>query len=691
MISQEKAVGKLLLTVTIYVLSLGIAGNTVYAQNGEDLDSLSARLDSVALLYLVNAPEFDTPQPNNGPSFFYDTSYTYSDLTQAEIDLLKSRQEVLNSDYGVELEAGLLQNLDQGVFGAEGIFYQRRAQVGVQWNVLKNGLFDNKSTIEQLDSEIKIQQKRAQAASHQDVLGSKIDRLRADFNRFRVDRLQEYLKILEEQKYALTRLYEQNYVTLDRVLGVTSKIVKTEAAIENSERVRRYLGDSEEWDLTPQDYPVYDIDLDKLGSEGLKFYDELSSLYQQKDFKFYNELSLSTYLRYNLYGGTNPQSTFQNSGSREFFSAGVSLSLPIPLSTSGKRNIHNQEEKIRRLTLEEEKNEINVRLFERYRAYQSALQNYISVYQNVLQQQDKVRVQQVKRTIGSDIYSPSELLTAISGLYDVSLQILEVKEELYLRLFEIQSLIPDHSLSKYLVPFEMNETIYESTPEFGLYMWSNSLKEYSSETLMMELQEKGVKTVYVSAGSGKEELDQVQKILNLGSSDLEVHLMIGDPNLIFEDRYQKLSEHIAIADSIGARGVHLDVEPHTLEDWEDNTEQYLQAFLDMVAQVREWTTEKGLRLSISVTGDYRTIYNELENKVDKMVLMTYGSNDFQSYSKRFGEAIMDAPLGSAIALRSGDFDSFSAMEELMQNIKEGFGADDFFIHDHESWKQLKNN
>jgi hypothetical protein len=71
--------------------------------------------------------------------------------------------------------------------------------------------------------------------------------------------------------------------------------------------------------------------------------------------------------------------------------------------------------------------------------------------------------------------------------------------------------------------------------------------------------------------------------------------------------------------------------------------------------------------------------------------MTYGTDDFQSYSQRYGEAVMAAPLGTAIALRTGDFDSFSVMEELMKNIKEGFGAGDFFIHDYESWKQLKNN
>ncbi|MFP8489450.1 TolC family protein [Gracilimonas sp. Q87] len=683
--------GKIVLAVFIFVLGTGIAGNTVKAQNIEDLDSLSARLDSVAMLYLMEIPEFESSISSDTPSFLYDSSFSYSDLSKAEIDLLKSRQGVLYSDYGVDLEAGLLQNLDQGVFGAEGIFYQRRAQVGVEWNVLKNGLFDNKSTIGQLENEIKIEQKRALAVSHQNVIDSKIDQLRAGFNRFRIDQLQKYLNILGEQKYALTFLYEQNYVTLDRVLDITSKLVKAESSISHYKRVNRYIGHSEQSGLTSQDYPVYNIDLDRLGSEGLKFYEELSSLNQGTDYKFYNELSLSTYLRYNLYGGTNPQSNFQSSSSREFFSAGVSLSLPIPLNNSAKRSVHEQKIKIQKLAFEEEKNDISNRLFERYRAYQAALQNYIKVHQNVVLQQDKIRMQQVKKTIGSDLYSPSELLTAISELYSLSIQILDVKEELYLRFFEIQSLIPDHSLSTYLVPFEINNSLYMSSPDYGFYMWSDIFQNTSSETLMRVLENEGIKTIYVSAGPGKEELGPIQDIIKTGSKNLEVHLTIGDPNLIFKDRYQKLSEHIVVADSIGATGIHLDVEPHTLDDWEENSEEYLQAFLDMITQVREWSGQKGLKLSISITADYRSIYNELESQVDKLVLMTYGSNDFKDYSQRYGKAIMEAPLGTALALRTGDFESVSAMEKLMEDIKEGFGAGDFFIHDYESWKQLKDN
>ncbi|WP_103665950.1 TolC family protein [Gracilimonas amylolytica] len=690
MSSNEVAVGNLLFTACIYVLCLGFAGNTAYAQDGHDLDRLSARLDSVAMVFLNNLPETGPFNSKNVSSVFFDSSLVYSDLTQAEIDLLKYRQEVLHSDLGVELTSGLLQNLDQGVFGQEGIFYQRRAQVGVQWNVLKDGLFENKSTGDQLSSEIRIMEKKAQAISHQEALESKIDRFRSGFNKYRLELLRDYLKILEEQKYALTRLYEQNYITLDRVLEVTSRMVRTESAIDHNEKVSRFLGEFDTTGLSVSDYPVFNIDLERLRSEGLIFYDELTSLQQSVDYKFYNELSLSTYLRYNLYAGTNPQSTFQNNGSREFFSVGLNLSLPIPLSLKGKKNVHDQEQKIRKLNLQSEKNEISDRLFERYQAYQEALQNYITLSQNVLLHQDKIRVQNVRRSIGSDMYSPSELLTAVSNLYQLSLQILDVKEDLYLRLFEMQALIPDHSLSTYLTPFEVQEPVIQNTPEYGLYVWSESLTNYSTESLINDLKNEGINTVFISAGAEKEELNDVQTLIETASKDLRVELMIGDPNLIFEDRFEKLQEHIEVADSIGAAGVHLDVEPHTLDGWEENNEEYLEAYMNMVDQVRSWTNDKGLTLTLSITEHYESIFSELDRRSDQLVLMTYGQSQFEGYSQRFGSLIMEAPLGTAVALRTSDFQSMTEMKSLMQSINDGYGGVEFFIQDFGGWQQLKN-
>ncbi len=441
--------------------------------------------------------------------------------------------------------------------------------------------------------------------------------------------------------------------------------------------------------MSPGDYVVYDIDLERLSSQGLIFYDDMISLQKETDFKVYNELSLSTYLRYNLYGGTNPQGAFQNTGSREFFSAGVSLSLPIPLGTGGKRKVHEQEEKIRVLSLKEEKSEINKQLFDKYRAYQATLQNYISVYQNVYFLQDRIRMQRVRRTIGSDIYSPTELLNAISDLYKVSIEILDIKEELYLRLLEMQSLLPDHSLSTYLFPYTMSETSYKSNPDRGLYIWSGSLQKYNATDLLEEIE--GIRSIYLSAGAEREAVQKIEEVAKAASGQHEVHMMIGDPNLIFEDRYQKLEDFVSLADSIGVSGVHLDVEPHTLNDWEESSEEYLQAYVNMVERVSEWTGNNGLKLSVSITGDYVSIYDDLESIVDKIVLMTYGRNEFSTFSQSYGEVIMKAPLGTAIALRASDFDSQASMEELMVNIKEGFGVGEFFIQDFEAWVQTKNN
>lgn len=170
----------------------------------------------------------------------------------------------------------------------------------------------------------------------------------------------------------------------------------------------------------------------------------------------------------------------------------------------------------------------------------------------------------------------------------------------------------------------------------------------------------------------------------------EIHLMIGDPELIFADHYSELLSHIEVADSIGATGIHLDVEPHTFSDWEENSSTYLQQYVEMLVLADEWIAGRDLKLSVSVPASYKTIFKDLEEYSGKVILMTYGVEDFLEFSNRFGEAILDAPLGAAVALRPEDFDSESEMENLMKLINDGYGVNEFVIHDFESWQQMKH-
>ena len=51
------------------------------------------------------------------------------------------------------INAGYLENLEQGVFNVEGIYYRRRAQLELEWDILNNGYLDNRHEIRELENE----------------------------------------------------------------------------------------------------------------------------------------------------------------------------------------------------------------------------------------------------------------------------------------------------------------------------------------------------------------------------------------------------------------------------------------------------------------------------------------------------------------------------------------------------------
>jgi hypothetical protein len=666
-----------------------VTGN-VFAQDSSGLDGLVSRLDSVAIAHLGNDPLIKGSFDYSKLKVLFDTTSVLTQSSRAEIELLKSQKSVLDTDYGLGLDVGMTQNFDQGVFGAEGIFYQRRAQLGLQWDVLKNGYYDNKNSIGNVKGEIEIATKKAKAESLGELYQVQSKKLWYQFNIFRNERLEAYLSILVEQMAIAAKLYELNYISLDEVLNINSNKARVESEITSNIQFSNHLAGLTVMDVSEDDLPILKIDLERLIGDGLVFYDELQDLYTKNEYEPLNELSLSAFLRYNLYGGSGDQNAIQGTSNREFFSAGISMSLPLPLGVEKKRTVYDQKQKIRGLALQDQKRIVSDQVLELYNAYQSILKRYITNYQRYLVQEERIREQRIKKSISSDVYSPNELVSALSDRYAVSLDLLDIKQELYSRLLKLQSLMPDQSLLEYVSPMDIDKFFAVNAINFELFISSNSLRDGGPQSILEFLTTEDIKTVYVSAGIDKELLSEVEVLIkNQQANGNKTHLIIGEANLIFEDQYSKLKTHIDDAKAINANGVHIDVEPHTFDDWDEKKEEYFIKYKAMLSAARELTNEAGLELSVSAPLFYGKILSDIANLTDSIVLIPYGITDIQDFSQKVTESLLNEFYYSVIALRPGYFGSETEMKEFSKQINEVMGLKRIAIHDFQSWQEIK--
>lgn len=684
--------GTRVILFTILVIGGCFIPDMSYAQSEKivEIDRVTARIDSVAEFYATQSPlSIMNGYAPDDLTMVFNPDSMMPELFEAEIELLETQKEINEEDLGFGFSTGYLENLEQGVFGAEGIFYQRRADLGLQWNILKNGLLENRENADQINSEIKLKQEKARIQSVRRSYQRLYNNLVNAFSITRSELLTDYHKILDEQQELTALLYEMKYISLNEVLNISSRKGALQAEAEAEKRFIKNLSEAVSDYPDPAAFPVMDINLNELLDDGLSFYRNIENPYRVNEFKPFNELSLSTFLRYNIYGGSGIQNTGQELQNREFFSVGLNISLPLPLSISKKRSVHEQEVKINEIALNEETDLIRQEVINQFRIYQSKLTAFRELYSIYVQQQETLRNQSLLRSIDSDSYSPARMLEAISQRYKTALELLEIKKTLYIDLIRIQTLLPDRSILKYLYPIDTEITGNALDIKYGTYIWSGSLGDHEIESINSFLSTEKVNTVYVSAGPEFTELDKVKEI-RTSRPDLDLHLMIGDTELIKDDHRKELAGFIRSAAELNIKGIHLDVEPHTYEDWAARKNEYLADYVEMLKFAKPILDEAALELSVSVPVSYLPIINEIAALSDDVIIMAYNITDPERLHRSVEGLISEIGTESIVALRPEDFSSRTELKEFILKIGSEYGIRNIAIHDLGSWISLNN-
>ncbi|MFN1835731.1 TolC family protein [Balneola sp. MJW-20] len=649
------------------------------------MDRLTARIDSIASYYTEHSPIDPTGSYDLNllkPVFQPDTAIGV--LYDAEIRLLQSQKEIQENDIGIGISAGYIENLEQGVFGAEGIFYQRRANVGLEWSILKNGLLQNRDNADRIGREIALTRDEATIESTRRSYQQLFNQFLIAYNQSRSELLLQYSKILEEQQKVSSALYEMNYVSLNEVLDISSKKGTIRAEADASRRYIEQLAYNTGDYPDPTVFPIIDIDLPRLLDEGLSFYRDLPNPYSDQEFNLFSEFTLTTFLRYNLYGGSGIQNNGNELQNREFFSAGLTFSLPLPLSIDRKRSVQRQEIRIKEIENEERSELVRTEVLNQFRDYQSKLKTYRDVYALYKSQEQALRQQTILQSINSDSYSPNLLLNAISDRFATAIDLLDIKKDLYTNLIRIQTLLPERSLLNYLIPLDLDSSTELLNTRLSSYIWSVSFEKYDETAIKSFLTDNNVRTVYASGGPSMAASENISALIK-NSPGLEVHLMIGDNQLIFKDHDQELESFITNAADLGVKGIHLDVEPHTFDDWDQRNSEYLQRYVEMLRRAREYSDRYSLELSVSIPTSYLPVIDEIDQLSDTVILMVYGITDADRLFRSVQDFISEVSTTFVLALRPEDFNSINELKQTLNSLNSKHRIRNIVIHDLDSW------
>ena len=686
---MENFIRSCFLTVLVFLSAIPL-----YAQEITDahLDSLILKLDVAADGHVTPDQAFITPGSSVAKfrSLFQTPRDSSSEIAK-QLSVLEAEQAVLKNDYGFDLEAGYLENFKAGLFDIEGIFYRRRATFGLEWNILNNGLVENRYELRALKKQEQLLSDRAKNFRGEDTFENIEQQIDYIFNKKKRHVLQSYFDLIQKQEAVTIALYHQDYVNWDVVLAVTSEKARIQRLLNSTQELETKFESIAGSNTTYSELPVLELDLEKLLNAASKQGKALSSSVNSTVPEYHplSDISLSASVQYNYYSNAPEDQLTGTTGRREFVSAGVNISVPLPLNIKEKNRLAEARKRQKDVEVNEEVAERKQRIYTLFDHYQQILGEYERDIRSYAMFNEKVRIERTKKRLDDPAYSPRKLVKILENRYSKSLELLSHHRDLYKKLAEIYSVTYHTPVRKYSHPIDITTKDFARPNVSGVkpkyqksvYIWSATFESSKNGSLVNYLLREEFDTIFLSAGPTPDIGKMKDFIEQAHAAGLSVEWMVGDNTLIDQKHFQKIDDEITTAYNLSADGIHLDVEPQTFDDWEANEEVYKNQYLRMVNYASAWAKSRDLSFSVSVPVYFDSIIGEVSRQVNSVQLMAYGSSDMEQVKARINQDLNAAADNIAIALRPNDFRNYDAMVSFMEKMQDKLPVRRFSIHD----------
>jgi hypothetical protein len=277
-------------------------------------------------------------------------------------------------------------------------------------------------------------------------------------------------------------------------------------------------------------------------------------------------------------------------------------------------------------------------------------------------------------------------------MLSVEIEMLDLQQEMYLQLLDIITKTPGTDPLSILMPYETKEmAVPELIKQKAIYIWSDAQLKYDAAYIDEYLCLNKISTAIISVRKdGKNKIQAIELIDKLKVSKINSELLIGNNDLLTDkDPLQTIAVIVSGIDATKISAIHLDVEPHTLNDWASNKEKYLGLYVDLIAKVKAYCTEKGWKLNVSIPVFYpeETLKN-IYAFADNVYLMAYEHNNAEFIVKKVKEEFALGADKTIIALRAADFKNRNEFEKLLNEVSTTLNTPRFALHDLESFIKL---
>jgi len=651
-------------------------------------EALSALVDKVQGLY------FNVLSANKNPEAVYERVFMRSLVSEFDENVFSTDAlnelnleliEALKADVGLDFYSSAIYNFEPGITDTEDLFYRSRINAGLDWQILKSGLVGNKRKIRELEIQNQIntlttlQSKReTQYVYLYNYIIYLFNKRQLDYVRQRIDIINSFLEI-SGQMYLVRATRWEDIVELrnrkETLENIQRNLTKYNEGFETT-----YAGLGFKKDVNVDRLPLIELDAKRIfaGAEIDSIDNQLNELLkEQLDYKYNRnrDLSLRAFMRYNLYDDGD----FTTEGIRTYGSVGATFTAPL-FQNKNNRQIAEKELAVIRSDKARRQQEVNNSLLNQYYEYEYVFKSYMEYFGSKGVVLERLRRELTKDDMNDRSFSPLNAIHQIDQIYAIETDLLDIKQNLYLKILRIYTDMGLENSTQIGNEVVLDGFFDKVVGERSLYVWSKGFERFSIQFLSNYIANNDFSKIYLSPGAELNE--KINSFLALEKlQNVSTYRLVGENSYVTDGDASGLLAIIDEVNNSDFAGIQLDIEPHTLDDWETNKDLYLNRLVE-VTQAARSALDSTKSISISIPNFYPdTIIEGLDALVDEIVVMSYERPELDFVIRKLEEEIRLVPEKLVVAFRTKDFKDRVVMEEFILEFIQRTGIDRIAIHD----------
>lgn len=595
---------------------------------------------------------------------------------------LDKRAQQLEKDLGVDVVGGYIENfnLDPIEDLQQNINYQRRLQVGMEWDVLNGGYFENQVRAQMVRDRIQREKLSNDVTREGQYYLKRFDQTIQTFNALKMEVLQSRLSSLKKQHKLIRDLVLLKKLKKEHLIEVELRLAEVESLIN----VYLSYDDFLEMDETTPKFqnlnlPIIDLNYEKIFQLISGQTDSLlAATTYESYYKWYHQVGLKPFVRYNYYDLVDGNAT-----DRTFFSAGLNFSVPLSFDTELNNQVEHERWKYENERFTRNRAQIHEDVINTAYEFRFELKRFVSNYQSRRLLNEKLRIERAKLRLSQLSVDPFEGMDIYDELLQVDLELIESLQRLYLKAIKIHTRIPGSNIED-LIKSRSTGDLYDYVEDNArdIYVWSQTFDEYPVDFLAEYVIYNEFSKVIVAV-SDDDTTQAKRDFMAYTQDQQELYFMLGNNKLFYHNDIKTyLKDVMDHYKGIQPVGFHVDIEPHTFDKWDTDRTQLLNEYIVLIGKIKAFCDAQGLKLEVSVPKHYdRMIMDQLYQLVDKVYFMCYENVDTDFLVRKLKDYAATYPGKTVIALRTEDFANRLDMEDKAEILRKQLNIKEFAFHD----------